>query len=127
MDVPLKQLGSTASVVVGTSFNPCFGGCSIKTPKVRSGLALDYVVSILVLVDVPLKLWTFILLRNLKSGFNPCFGGCSIKTGLCSNGSPRQHIVSILVLVDVPLKQVLQINSDVTYVVFQSLFWWMFH
>ncbi len=61
------------------------------------------VVSILVLVDVPLKQYE--------------------KTGRDVTG-----IVSILVLVDVPLKQFSYFGTGGhDDMVFQSLFWWMFH
>ncbi len=60
VDVPLKQVEWPDVPVHLFGFNPCFGGCSIKTVA---------------------ALW--VPARRLV-GFNPCFGGCSIKTSIKS-------------------------------------------
>ncbi len=55
MDVPLKLFFQMEKMKKIFCFNPCFGGCSIKTIRIEE-------------------------LQNVSDGFNPCFGGCSIKT-----------------------------------------------
>ncbi len=127
VDVPLKLVEVRRWRADINSFNPCFGGCSIKTFSFPNG-------------------------KNEKNFcFNPCFGGCSIKTekaisysGVISRvsilvlvdvplklnkmGLADTYIgVSILVLVDVPLKLVFFVTQNQQSIKFQSLFWWMFH
>ncbi len=126
MDVPLKQTPFGSEISITFSFNPCFGGCSIKT---HNGVLMP---------------WVYL-------SFNPCFGGCSIKTVMDVPVSFVYGFVSILVLVDVPLKHS-SINDKISFGFsfnpcfggcsiktvrfnsqrccwneFQSLFWWMFH
>ncbi len=91
VDVPLKLKKSKLVAVPNGGFNPCFGGCSIKTHNPDLVVVCDTVVSILVLVDVPLKQKQFRAKRGNSGSFNPCFGGCSIKTAVLSMatiGSP---------------------------------------
>ena len=66
-------------------FNPCFNGCATATPKNLMDLPLKSIlhVSILVLMDVPLQLYT----------------------GQATNEiTATERDVSILVLMDVPLQ-----------------------
>jgi len=72
-------------------------------------------VSILVLVDVALKVREKIL-KNIEGFcFNPCFGGCrSERLGILS--LKQEHMrVSILVLVDVALKEIQCQKCKTTY------------
>ncbi len=86
-------------------FNPCFGGCSIKsTARLYRRLVYSFV-SILVLVDVPLNLLTRNHTYKILLCFNPCFGGCSIKSKM-EKSRLQKKVVSILVLVDVPLNPI---------------------
>ncbi len=105
VDVPLKLYRKKGSRLGLECFNPCFGGCSIKTliPIAFQRSVVD--VSILVLVDVPLKRdWDLVFNFDEDFRFNPCFGGCSIKTSRNPHFGGFLLLVSILVLVDVPLK-----------------------
>ena len=86
-------------IIIG--FNPCFSGCWSSTVRCQSNLLLlVYNVSILVLVDVGLRLRFFAFVVSFeivsilvlvdvglrqkqryqasgeKCGFNPCFSGC---------------------------------------------------
>ncbi len=56
VDVPLKHIRALYEARVQEGFNPCFGGCFIKTTEL------------------------FFIGAPLICCFNPCFGGCSIKT-----------------------------------------------
>ena len=62
-------------------------------------------VSILVLVDVGLRLFIAIVYMIARASFNPCFSGCWSST-LCGRKPFNNEVfVSILVLVDVGLRQ----------------------
>jgi len=66
-------------------FNPCFGGFCSKT-KDRKGHKLDFLVSILVLVDFALKLESEKFVSKEEQSFNPCFGGFCSKTYMVTSG-----------------------------------------
>ena len=85
-------------------FNPCFSGCWSAT------LPLEYLfqghnVSILVLVDVGLRLEGCETFIGSLLCFNPCFSGCWSATGWRTLVYLQPSWVSILVLVDVGLRQ----------------------
>ena len=62
-------------------------------------------VSILVLVDVGLRLSILDASDAPRMSFNPCFSGCWSATMLLDAGRQANRKVSILVLVDVGLRQ----------------------
>ena len=128
-------------------FNPCSGGSASQTARPLSFREGAFSVSILVLVDRPLKpsLWlpktrrqfvSILVLvdRPLKPfaaaipaptavGFNPCSGGSASQTETESLPATTRG-VSILVLVDRPLKPRV-FGTSHRRGEFQSLFWWI--
>ena len=91
--------GDTACLTA--CFNPCYSGCSSETKNRTNGRRAIYVVSILVILDVPLK---------RRAGWKCAISG----------------FVSILVILDVPLK--LDTGEEISRreYMFQSLLFWMF-
>ena len=69
------------------------------------------VVSILVLVDRPLKLRAVVQSMSTAVSFNPCSGGSASQTE-ANLGTGSAVRVSILVLVDRPLKRLLRSGSS---------------
>ena len=107
-------------------------------------------VSILVLLDVPLKEitemlqnerissfqslffwmchWKRICSQSRKrrtGGFNPCSFGCAIERCIACIFELYRQCVSILVLLDVPLKVIACVSHNLLIFSFQSLFFWM--
>ncbi len=101
VDVPLKLL--CGKLICGDlfRFNPCFGGCSIKTQG--QGKHLSHRLRFNPCFGgCSIKTTRALCIFQSVSRFNPCFGGCSIKTPITFSFSLRNLL-------------------------FQSLFWWMFH
>ncbi len=85
-------------------FNPCFYGCcteSLERCKTRVG---EEDVSILVFMDVVLKVEVRPLTYGKAKGFNPCFYGCCTERSKYLSSTPKRMNVSILVFMDVVLK-----------------------
>ncbi len=133
-----------------SGFNPCYPGCCSQTQKNRSDLREWKIVSILVILDVALKLCvglicqrriyrfqsllSWMLLSNGDSwpaprhydlGFNPCYPGCCSQTVRAGVGGSRCGLVSILVILDVALKPDTCTGSEFGLDKFQSLLSWM--
>ena len=69
----------------GISFNPCFSGLAFATEAASRSLMRYYLVSILVLVDWPLRHSPHIhLIVYVDYCFNPCFSGLAFATDLLS-------------------------------------------
>ncbi len=64
-------------------FNPCFNGSSSAT-ILFIYLFLFYLVSILVLMEVPLQPIILLIEIVIKKSFNPCFNGSSSATHFTS-------------------------------------------
>mgnify|MGYP001149243751 CR=1 FL=1 len=82
-------------------------------------------VSILVLLDVALKVAAIARGFLRSNGFNPCSLGCCserVHTSICK---VRCLYVSILVLLDVALKVGEYLEGKILDMMFQSLFSWM--
>ena len=129
------------------SFNPCFNGSSSSTTAAFTSSLLQFLVSILVLMEVPLQLRKSMLkansscmvsilvlmevplqrkLEGLSAGsddsFNPCFNGSSSSTFQLLDLFRWTGCVSILVLMEVPLQLQKLDEIPKTPLLFQSLF-----
>ena len=92
-------------------FNPCSFGCQSESWHRSSGYRPWGRVSILVLLDVSLKVQRAQTISPLGSSFNPCSFGCQSER-LRERADPVvRHRVSILVLLDVSLKALIWISS----------------
>ena len=63
-------------------FNPCSGGSASQTLTTETVTFADNEVSILVLVDRPLKLRAVVQSMSTAVSFNPCSGGSASQTAL---------------------------------------------
>ena len=102
-------------------FNPCFSGCWSATLVMRYIMLYNIIVSILVLVDVGLRLVHVPPVVLIIQSFNPCFSGCWSATISQTMSSDHYYAVSILVLVDVGLRPLIK-QYNVFDKMFQSLF-----
>ena len=104
MDVALKGLKVVVHVHVATGFNPCSLGCCSESQHHKNPDCLDLFVSILVLLDVALKVWP-----ECRSRLSVCEVSILVLLDVAlkdeSSGRYRPgSVVSILVLLDVALK-----------------------
>ena len=60
-------------------FNPCFNGSMYKNTGHPEAIRNEQGVSILVLMDLCIKTYSFYNLRILFASFNPCFNGSMYK------------------------------------------------
>ena len=107
------------------SFNPCSFGCQSESQYTRKMFYPLMRVSILVLLDVSLKVNTLHPTRCGARCFNPCSFGCQSESTLSNDGHRPSGPVSILVLLDVSLKARRSGYSAPAASAFQSLFFWM--
>ncbi len=82
-------------------------------------------VSILVVVDGPLRHGERRNRKRLSRGFNPCCRGWTSEAGRREVCNPGRAPVSILVVVDGPLRLGDQAEQEIIEKMFQSLLSWM--
>ena len=103
-------------------FNPCFSGCWSSSCNSTHIIHLSKFVSILVLVDVGLRVRYINGTDVDQHCFNPCFSGCWSSSLSCPPFTGQLTGVSILVLVDVGLRVDRTTDSQEAIREFQSLF-----
>jgi len=89
-----------------TGFNPCFNGSMYKNTKQSQLLAKNYLVSILVLMDLCIKTSPISPSHLSTPSFNPCFNGSMYKNWAKGMSGYIDTRVSILVLMDLCIKTV---------------------
>ena len=103
-------MGAKYFVVQVASFNPCFNGTTSATVWYYVVCCIWYIVSILVLMELPLQQKWLHWKNTKKWGFNPCFNGTTSATIFIYSYMSWSYRVSILVLMELPLQHPYRFN-----------------
>ena len=125
LDVVLEARSNVYYIDTDDAFNPCCAGCSSGSGEALCAVAIEYLLSILVVLDVVLEATIGAAIFSLLFSFNPCCAGCSSGRAINLCWAVYWSCLSILVVLDVVLEAPSSSIPCMIAIIFQSLLCWM--